>query len=118
MLRMGHQEMEADESGIHEDGGNDGLKNGDDHRLPAHLFQSLYTELVTHGKGDEAEGNLREQIVVLHPVEGGKAQLIDPQRTEAEGADEDTRHQIGGNGREIEFFGQAGEHQARKQRKR
>ena len=107
--------MQSVERHIHEEGGNQRLEHGDDHRLAAHLLQGRQAELIAHGEGDEAQRHVADDIHLLDLAEGGEAQAINAQAAQAERADQDTGHQVGGDGRQIQLLGNTGHHQARKQ---
>ena len=112
---IGHEQMQAVEGHIHEEGGDQRLEHGDDHRLAAHLLQGGEAELIAHGEGDEAQRHVADDVHLLDLAEGGEAQALNAQTAQAEGADQDAGHQIGGDGGQIQLLGDTGHHQTREQ---
>ena len=61
--------------------------------------------------GNEAQRRLCNDFQFFHLSGGIKAQTGNLQRADAEGSQEQSRHQIGGNGRELHQLCQTGKHQ-------
>ena len=95
--------MQGDQGDIHTNGGNHGLQDTDDGSLLSGLLQSRQTEFMTNGKGDEAQGHVRDHGQGVHLIRGVEAQAGYSQTTEHAGSDQDTGYQIGGNVRQAEF---------------
>ncbi len=91
--------------------GGHGLEDAHDDGLAAHGFQLAHPELVADGEGDEAQGHLGEDVQALHRLHGGEAQASGAQRAQAEGAQQQTRHQIGGDGGQLQPLGHPGQQQ-------
>ena len=107
--------MNAIQCNVHKDRCNDSLEHGDDRRLLADLLQRIDAELVAHGKGDEAQRDLRDDLKFLDVFQRGEAEAVKTQTAEAKGADQDTADKVGGDRRHVEFLGQSGHHKTRKQ---
>ena len=94
----------------------DGLREGDDRRLPARLLQLFQTEFVADGKCDEAERNLRNRVQRLDLFNLGKSETGDAQTPQAVGADQNPRDQVPRDRRQPQHLDHAGKQKARHQR--
>ena len=104
-------QVQEDQGQVNQHSGNHRLENAHHDRLPAHGFQLADPELVADGKGDEAQRHLGENIQAFHRLHGGEAQAADLQRSQAEGAQQQSRDQIGGDGGQLQPFGRPGQQQ-------
>ena len=113
--QAGEQQMQHDQGHIHEDRGDHRLQNADGNGLGTGLLQLAQTELVAHGKGDEAQCRLGHDLHGLHLVGVVKAQAGHLQRADAEGPQQQTCHQVSGDCGQIYQLGQPGHHQTANQ---
>ena len=58
------------------------------------------------------QGHLGEHVQALHRLHGGEAQAADVQRAQAEGAQQQPRHQIGGDSGQLQPLGCPGQQQS------
>ena len=103
--------MEKNQRQVHQHRGGHRLKDAHDDGLAAHGFQLADPELVADGERDEAQSHLRKNIQALHRLHGGKAQALNMQRADAEGTQQQPRHQIGGDGGQLQPLGRPGQQQ-------
>ena len=106
--------MQDDQGDVHEHRGDDRLQNADGDGFRTGGLQLAQAELVADGEGNEAQRGLGDDLQTLHLFGGVKAG--NPQRADEEGAQQQTRHQIGGDGRQLDQLGHTGEHQSAHQR--
>ena len=104
-------QVQRHQSQVHQGRGGSGLEDAHHDGLAAHGFQLAETELVANGEGDKAQGHLGENIQALHRLHGGKSDAAQVQRADAEGPQQQSRHQIGGDGGQGQALGRPGQKQ-------
>ena len=106
--------MQAQQSGVHQHHGHQGLQHTDDGGLPAGLLQLGQAELVADGKGNEAQSHRGDDAQVVYGLQRGKAQASDVQRSQPIGADGQTGDEKGGDvGKiEVQLFENTGHQQS------
>ena len=109
--QVGNQEVQADEGGIHQNGGEDSLPDTDHGGLFADLLQLRKAEFVTDGKSNKAQGNVGDQGIGLDILHADKAETLHAKGAEKVGADEDTRYKVSGNRGKMHPFCKTGQHQ-------
>ena len=109
---IGPQQMQTDEDQVHQHGGGDGLEDADDDGGLAHGFELTEPELIADGEGDEAQGRLGQHTQGLHLLQGIEAQAGQTKPADAEGAQQQTGHQIGRDSGQMHQLGHSGQQQA------
>ena len=99
---------------IHNDGGKHRLEHTDDYRLSADLFQLRQTELIAHGKGNKAKGQIRQDPQTLD-LFLGNANARNVQSAQCKGADQNTGNQVGRNRRKLHQLGNSGQQETAEQ---
>ena len=107
--------VEGQQGGVHHQGGDDRLQNADGDGLAAHALELAEPELVADHKGDEAQRHLGDDVERLDLLEGGKADEGQPQPPDQEGPQQQARHQIGGDGGQVNELDGAGHQKSRDQ---
>ena len=104
---------EGDENDIHNDAGEESLEDTDNGSLAADLLKLRDSELVTDRKGDEAESEIAEDLVVVRFV----VDIIkaDTEFSKEEGADKNARDKVCSNSGESEKLYNSGEHKSGEQ---
>ena len=106
------EQMQQQKYDIHDNGGDHGLQNADDDGAGADGAQLTQTELVAHGKGDEAQGGLADDAENVHLVKGVEAQAGDIQPPQEERPEKQSGHQVGRDGGKMQQSGKAGHKQS------
>ena len=88
------QHVDRQQCGIHQQSGGQGLNNADDGSLVARGLQVLQTELISDGKGDEAQRHLRDQMQTAYRFSRDQAQTGNMHTPQNIGTDQYTGHQI------------------------
>ena len=112
---LGHCEMKGNEDAVYQKGGDDCLQNTDDGCLLTDLFQLCETEFVTDFESDKAQCKVTDNGEVFYLMKRGESQTVQSECTQQEGTNEDTCHQISGDGGKIQKLCQTGKEQARKE---
>ena len=105
-------QVQRDQGDIHHDGRDHRLQDADDDRALAHGLQLLEAELIAHRERDKAQRRLADDLERLHLRKGVEAQTLHLQRAHAERAQQQSRHQIRSNRRQMNQPGQSGEHES------
>ncbi len=109
------QEMHADQGGVHHQGGDHGLDDTDDGGLLTRMLEVLEAELVTDIKGDEAQGDIRDDGEI---TDGGdlvveaEAEAADGEAADAVGAHHNAGDEVGGDVGKMEPLEGTGHHQS------
>ena len=106
--------MEKQQAQVHKNRGGQSLEDGNHRGLFADVLQLLQPELRSDGEGDEAQGNITDESQLIHKLIGGQTQMGNAQSTQAQRPDQQARHQIAGDVRQVEPGGQAGQKQPSK----
>ena len=88
------QHVDRQQCGIHQQSGGQGLNNADDGSLVTRGLQVLQTELISDGKGDEAQRHLRDQMQTAYRFSRDQAQTGNMHTPQNIGTDQYTGHQI------------------------
>ena len=104
--------MQDQQGDVHQSGGSQSLEHGDDRSLSADFLQGGQTEFVADGKGDEAQGDVADQVHLLDEFKGGEAQSGNAQTAQAQRSDEKSGDKIAGDVGKMQAFGEPGQKQA------
>ena len=108
--------MQQQKYDIHDNGGDHGLQNADDDCPGADGTQLAQTELVAHSKGNKAQSSLADDTEDVHFLKGVEAKSGNVQPSKEEWPQEQSGHQIGGDGGKMQQPGKAGHEQSADQR--
>ena len=112
------QEMNAHQNGIHHQGGDYGLDDTDNGGLLTRVLEILDAELVTDIKGNEAQGDIRNDGEASHggdTVVEAEAESADDEAADAVGADDHACDEVSGDVGQVKPLEHTGHHETRKQ---
>lgn len=94
------EKVQDDQCHIREAGGHHGLQDAHRDGLFAHALKGRQAEFVADDKGDKAQRHLRDDAVALDLYDAPEADAPAAQAklAQKEGPQQQTRHQIGGDG--------------------
>ena len=104
--------MEDHQGNVHQSGGDHRLADAYHDNPLAHAFQLAQAELISDGKGDEAQGHLGDDVQSGNLLLAVKAQAGQPQGSQTVGPQQKTSDQICRDGGQTQLFCQPGHEQA------
>jgi hypothetical protein len=104
--------VKSEKNGVNDKRCYDRLKDADNSCLLTRLFKLRETELVSDRESDKAKSDVADKRIATNVLHADKAKTLHVEGTEAEGAKQNARDQIGGNGGKLAKLGKAGEEKA------